>query len=194
MSMAVNSILLTVQELTSQRVWNTREGLVASYQYSEAQQIVQLLRDDVTMFGVLEILTALGSGKTFEEAYGAIPGRRTDFAASVAERIRAQGTTRFPLVIPYPRPPGIDFAPDSVAGPGAEGPTFVLWGFAPNSSVTLFIRGAATGFTNGSRSVVVDQYGVYWNRLGTSWPADTYEFTVTNNNGVTIRKSITKTN
>jgi hypothetical protein len=195
MSMAVNSRLFTTQELTSQRAWNAREGLAATYQYAEAQQIVQLLRDEVGISGIVEILRRLGAGETFEEAYQALPRRGTsDFSASVAARIRAQATSPVLPPRPYPTPPGIDFAADSAAGPGAEGPTFVLWGFAPSSSVTLSIRGAATGFTNGSRSQVVDEYGTYWNRLGTSWPADTYTFTVTTNTGLTIVKSITKTN
>jgi hypothetical protein len=60
--------------------------------------------------------------------------------------------------------------------------------------VTLAISGAATGFTSSSRFQIVDQYGVYWSRLGTSWPADTYSFTVTTNTGLTIVKSYTKTN
>ena len=88
----------------------------------------------------------------------------------------------------------MDFAADSPEGPGANGLTYVLWGFAPNSTITLSIRGAATGFTNSVPSRVVDEYGVYWNRLGTSWPADSYTFTVTTNTGVTIVKSITKSN
>jgi len=68
----------------------------------------------------------------------------------------------------------------------------VLYGYAPNAVLTLSIRGAATGFTNSSAFQVVDQYGVYWSRLGTSWPPDTYTFTITTNTGQTVTKSVTK--
>ena len=195
LSMAVNSSLFTVGELTSQLAWNSRKTPGADYQYAEAQAIVQLLRDELGGAGVLEILRLMGAGYTFEQAYQAMPRRGTsDFAGSVAARLRAQATSPVLPPRPYPTPPGIDFAPDSAAGPGADGPTFVLWGFTPNSTVTLAISGAATGFTSSSRFQVVDQYGVYWSRLGTSWPADTYSFTVTTNTGLTIVKSYTKTN
>ena len=194
MSMAVNSSLFTTQELTSQRTWNAREGLAVTYQYAEAQQIVQLLRDEVGLSGVLEILRLLGAGRTFEDAYQALPRRGTsDFSASVPARIRAQATSPIFPPRPYPTPPGIDLASDSIEGPGANGPTYVFWGFTPNSTVSLSISGAS-GATRSGISNTVDQYGLYWNRLGTAWPADTYTFTVTTNAGLTIRKTITKTN
>jgi len=195
LSMAVNSRLFTVEELTSQLVWNSRANPAADYQYAEAQAVVQLLRDELGDAGVLEILRLMAGGATFEEAYQAMPRRGTsDFAGTVATRLRAQATSPLLPPRPYPTPPGIEFAPDSPEGPGANGTTYVLWGFAPNSSITLSIRGAATGFTNSVPSRVVDELGMYWNRLGTSWPADTYTFTVTTNAGVTIVKSVTKTN
>jgi len=181
-SMAVNSRLFTVDELTSQRLWNSRQNPAADHQYAEAQQIVQLLRDELGIAGEIEILRLLGAGYTFDEAYQAMPRRiPTDFASTVAARIRASATA-----------PGIAFAPDSAAGTGANGPTFVLYGYAPNAVLTLSIRGAATGFTNSSAFQVVDQYGVYWSRLGTSWPPDTYTFTITTNTGQTVTKSVTK--
>jgi hypothetical protein len=156
--------------------------LAASYQYSEAQQVVQLLRDEVGQSGALEILRLIGAGYTFEEAYAAMPRRVVaDFAVSVPTRVRA-----------FAPSPGIAFAVDSAAGSGANGPTFVLYGFAPNSVVTLSIRGAATGFTNSSRFQIIDDYGTYSSRLGTSWPPDTYTFTVTTNTGQTITKVFTK--
>jgi hypothetical protein len=181
-SMATSGRLLTTAELTSQRSWNSRPGLASAYQYSEAQQIVQLLRDELGMAGVLEILRLIGAGFTFDEAYQAMPRRsRADFTASVFERIRAFATS-----------PGIAFAPDSFAGPGANGPTFVIYGYAPNSVVTVSITGSATGSTNSGRFQATDEYGVYWSRLGTAWPADTYTFTVTSNSGQTITKSVIK--
>jgi hypothetical protein len=182
-SMATNGRLFTVDELSSQRSWNSRQGLAGNYQYGEAQQIVQLLRDEMGIAGEIEILRLLGAGFTFAEAYQAMPRRSTtNFAASVPARIRAFATA-----------PGIAFAPDSIAGPGANGPTFVIYGFASSTQVSLSISGASTGFTNSTRFQILDEFGVYWSRLGTAWPPDTYTFTVTSNTGQVITRSVTKT-
>ena len=82
--------------------------------------------------------------------------------------------------------------PDSTAGSGANGPTFVIYGYAPNATVTVSISGAATGSTNNGRSQVLDEFGVYWSWLGTNWPADTYTFTVTSVGAPTVTKTVTK--
>ena len=182
-SMAANGRQLTTDELTSQGTWNARQGLVSTYQYAEASQIVQLLRNDIALAGQLQILSLLGAGRSFEEAYGAVTGRSwADFAASVPSRLRAIATS-----------PGIAFASDSFAGAGANGPTFVIYGYQPNSVVTLSIRGIATGFASSGRFQSVDAFGVYWSRLGTAWPADTYEFTVTSGSAATVTGTFTKT-
>jgi hypothetical protein len=181
-SMAVNGRALSTAELTSQGTWNAREGLLGRYQYAEASQIVQLLRNDIGIAAQLQILSLIGAGRTFEESYAAVTGRSwADFAASVPARLRALATS-----------PGIAFASDSTAGSGANGPTFVIYGYAPNATVTLSISGAATGSTNNGRSQVLDEFGVYWSWLGANWPADTYTFTVTSSGAPTVTKTFTK--
>jgi len=182
-SMAVNGRQLSTAELTSQGSWNSREGLMSRYQYAEASQIVQVLRNEIGFAGQLQILSLIGAGRTFEESYAAVTGRSwADFAASVPARLRALATS-----------PGIAFAADSTAGAGVNGPTFVIYGYPPNTSVTLSITGAATGFTNSGRFQVLDEFGVYWSWLGTNWPADTYTFTLTASGAPTVTKSVTKT-
>ncbi len=181
-SMAVNGRQLSTEELTSQGSWNSREGLLSRYQYAEASQITQLLRNEIGLAGQMQILSLMGAGHAFEEAYGAVTGRSwADFAASVPARLRAIATS-----------PGIAFASDSTAGAGVNGPTFVIYGYAPNSTVTLSISGTATGFTNSSRFHILDEFGVYWSWLGTNWPADTYTFTLTSGSAPTVTKSVTK--
>jgi len=183
-SMVVNGRQLSTDELTSQGTWNSRQGLLSTYQYAEASQIVQLLRNDIGLAGQMQILRLIGAGRTFTEAYGAVTGRSwPEFAASVPARLRALSTS-----------PGIAFAPDSTTGSGVNGPTFVLYGYQPNAVVTLSIRGAFTGASNNGRSQAVDEFGVYWSWLGTAWPADTYTFTVTSANGPTVTATFTKTN
>ena len=57
--------------------------------------------------------------------------------------------------------------------------------------VTLSIRGNATGASSSGQFRVVDEFGVYWSWLGTSWPADTYTFTATSG-GPTVTGTLTK--
>jgi len=181
-SMAVNGLQLSVDELTSQHSWNTREGPLGSYQYAEASQIVELLRGDIGVARQLQILSLIAAGRSFEDAYAAVTGRSwQDFAASVPARLRAIAPS-----------PGIAFAPDSAAGPGADGPSFVIYGFRPNTAVTLSIRGGATGFGSTGRTQIVDAFGVYWSRLGAAWPPDTYTFTVTHASGPAVTGTFTK--
>ena len=181
-SMAVNGLQLDVGELASQHAWNAREGALGSYQYAEASQIVELLRADIGAAGQLQILSVMAAGHPFEDAYAAVAGRPwADFAASVPARLRA--------IAPGP---GIAFALDSAAGPGAEGPSFVIYGYPPSAVVTLSIRGANTGSVNTGRSQIVDGFGVYWSRLGPAWPPDTYTFTVASSGVPTVTKTVTK--
>jgi len=168
-SLAATNQLFSLDQLTSQSVWNARAFPAVTYQYSEAQAVVQLLRNEVGISGEIAILESLAAGRTYDEAYAAATGRTTaTFASSIGVRLRAVGTS-----------PGIAFAPDSVVGGSATGPTFVLYGWPSNAVLSVSIVGLSTGLTNSTRSAFTDQYGVYSSRLGTSWPPDTYRFTVT---------------
>src|SRR4029078_4880563 len=110
-SMAASGKKLHTDQLTSQGTWNSRQGLLSTYQYAEASQIVQLLRSDIGLAGQMQILRLIGAGRTFREAYGAVTGRYwAEFAASVPARLRALATS-----------PGVAFAPDSTAGSGVNG-------------------------------------------------------------------------
>jgi hypothetical protein len=180
-SLAATDQLFSIDQLTSQTTWNARAFPAGIYQYSEAQGLVQLLRNEIGIAGEIFILESLAAGHTYDEAYAAISGRTTaTFASSISPRLRALGTS-----------PGIAFAPDSVAGGIATGPTFVLYGWSPNATLGVSIVGLATGFVNTARSAVADQYGVYWSRLGATWPPDTYRFTVTSGS-TSVTASFTK--
>ena len=78
-------------------------------------------------------------------------------------------------------------------GTSPNGPGYVLYGYVPNSTVTLNITGAASGFTNTNKAKQVDQYGVYVSALTSEWPPDTYTFTVTAPNLAPVTRTFTKT-
>ncbi|HEV8536494.1 MAG TPA: hypothetical protein VGR87_12395 [Candidatus Limnocylindria bacterium] len=164
-SMAATGQLLTLDQLTSQSVWNSRAAPAAFYQYAEASQAVQLLRTDVGHARQIRILELLGAGLTLEEAYEVVAGRSwAAFVASLPIRIRALAVS-----------PAIAFAPDAYLG-DSYGPTYVVYGLTPNSTLTLTITSPVTGRLVIQRQT--DAYGVYWNSLSPQWPPTTYTFTV----------------
>lgn len=157
----------SVADLTSQDAWNARTGAGAIAQYYEASQIVQLLRDDVGTAGVTRIFEAMGQGQTFDAAFLGVTGKSVaTFSSSVPSRLQALS-----LYYPY-----IATAPDE---PGGSGLSYILYGFAPNSTVNLEIRGMSSGFENTTKSWTVDAYGTRFIYFGPSWPADTYTITAT---------------
>jgi len=168
-SLAATNQLFSIDQLTSQSAWNARAFPAGTYQYSEAQAVVQFLRNEIGIAGEIGILESLAAGQSYDEAYAAATGRTTaTFAGTIAPRLRALGAS-----------PGIAFAPDSIVGGNATGPTFVLYGWSPNTAVSISIVGLTSGVMNARQTATIDQYGVYSSRLGTSWPSDTYRFTVT---------------
>jgi hypothetical protein len=157
----------TLEQLTSQDTWNARTGDAAVAQYYEASQIVQLLRDDIGTAGVTRIFDLMGQGQTFEAAFLAVAGKTvTTFSSSIATRLQALSQYH-----PY-----IATAADE---PGGAGLSYILYGFAPSSTVNLEILGLTNGYENTTKTWTVDAYGVRFIYFGAGWPADTYSFTAT---------------
>jgi hypothetical protein len=184
LSMTASGQLLALMDLVSQTSWNQRGGSGSGvYQYYEGQQAAQFLRDDIGLPGVIAVLTRMSQGQTYDQAYLAVSGMSSQtFATAFPARLAALASS-----------PGITLTADSPSGTGLNGPGYVLYGYVPNSTVTLNITGAATGVTNTNKTKQVDQYGVYVSSLGSEWPADTYTFTVTAPNLAAITKTFTKT-
>ena len=166
-SMVAARNYFTVADLTSQDTWNARTGAAATAQYYEASQITQLLRDDIGTAGVIRIFDLMGQGQQFDAAFLAVSGKTVaTFSSTVPSRLQALSQ-----VYPY-----IATAPDEPGGPGLS---YLLYGFAPSSTVNLDIVGAASGFQNTTKSWTVDAYGVRFIYFGPDWPADSYRMTAT---------------
>ncbi len=154
-----------VADLVSQKAWNARIGDAQDIEYFEASQLVGLLRTDVGTAGVTRIFDLMGKGNTFDAAFLAVTGKGVaEFAATAPTRLQALATSY----------PGIATASDTSAGGGVS---YVLYGFAPNSRVTLLVDGLTKGWSNTITSYAVDAYGTLWGYLGSAWPQDTYTFT-----------------
>jgi len=163
-SMAVTGTLLSLADMTDVGVWNDRSGPAGVYQYYAASQAVQLLRNDLGLTGTDRIFELMGQGLSFEAAYQTVSGQNLSaFATSYPTRVRALA----------PAYPGIATAPDTSSGPGLS---FMLYGFAPNTSVTVQVSGAAN---SGPNPITTSTYGTYLAYLGGTWPSGNYTISAT---------------
>jgi len=163
-SMAATGGLFSISALTSQAQWNARAGTQKEYEYYQAAQMVQLIRDDIGQASYLRIFDLMAQRQTFDQAYLAVSGQSlATFSGSVATRLRALA----------PAYPGIATAAY------AQQLSIQLYGFTPGSSVTLAISGPSRS----NSTVTVNEYGFYSTNLGSSWRAGEYSITATGPNG-----------
>jgi hypothetical protein len=163
-SMAANSKLFSIPEISSRELWNSRSDPALTDQYYQATQLVQLLRNDLGQAGVLRIIELMGAGQTFEAAYAAQAGRPfASFSESVPTRLRALA----------PSYPGVATASDNPRGAGLS---FDLYGFTPSSQVTLYVNGPAS---SAPRTVTASSTGTFFSYLDAAWPPGQYTVTAT---------------
>ena len=175
-----------VSELASQDDWNARTGDPGELQYYEASQIAQLLRDDIGQSKMIDIFERLDRGEPFDAAFLAESGQPVaQWESTVPSRL--QGISTF-----YP---AIETADDE---PGGGGLSYILYGFWPNTTVTIEIVGERRGFENTQKTSTVDAAGTRSSYLGPEWPDDTYAITATGltapghvTPGVTVTVSVT---
>jgi hypothetical protein len=175
-SMAARDLLPSLADMQDLTTWNGRSGLDASYQYLVAAQAVRFLRADLGPLKLSALLESIRTGTGLPAGYTALTGRSFDeFVASFPARARAAAE---PL-------PGLAVAPDSPEGPGIS---LIAYGFAPGSSLTVQVSGAATGRS----SKGVDKFGNELIVLGGDFPAGRYTATATNTVGERATLTFTK--
>lgn len=163
-SMAATNTLMPLSSLDSPTLWSARRGTAGFYQYLEATQAVLFLREDIGQAGIVRILELMGQGRTFGDAYAIVAGKPfSEFAAAFPARAKALA----------PSSPGVVAVEDSPIGPGLS---FMAYGFAPLSLVTVSVRSSTheavvTGLTT--------QFGTRFLYLPDSWADGTYNITVT---------------
>jgi hypothetical protein len=123
-SMAATGTLIPLNALVSQRAWNALTDWAGYFKYQQSASTVELLREDVGGAApIARIYERLRRGQNLAQAYAALTGRSfDDFVANLPDRMRA--------AVP--------------AGPGliAVTPTtYLLYGFPPESTVTLTVSG-----------------------------------------------------
>lgn len=172
-SMVAVGNYFSVPDLASQETWRSRQGFSALYEYSEAAQIVQLLRDDVGIAGEVRIFDLMGQGRTFDAAFQTVTGKTlAAFSSTIATRLRALSAS-YPYLATADTPDG--------------GLIYILYGFQPSSTVTLDIVDPgqeemwrllrAVGVKNAAPNYSVNAYGVSEAVVQAS--RGTYTFTAT---------------
>ena len=172
-SAAVTGTMPSLASITALRDFQALDGRLG---YIVGAQAVTFLKDDIGMAGIRKMLSAVGVGHYWDDAYREVSGKTWEsFTVSFPERVRALA----------PRYPGVAFAADTAAGPGAS---YVLYGYDPGSSVRVTIDSARFG---GSETKSASAQGCLYGFLGASWPSGSYSFTASGRAGSvssTLRK------
>jgi hypothetical protein len=138
-SMAVTGTVIPLNTLVSQGAWNALTDWAGYFKYQEAARAVELLREDVGGTApIARIYERLRRGSNLAQAYAALTGRSfDDFVATLADRMRAAAPAGQGLI-------------------GVAQVNYLLYGFAPASTITVTVSGP-----RGSESwpVVVSPFG-----------------------------------
>src|SRR4029079_10731214 len=155
--------------LPLERLANADEAFpVLADQIANATESVRLLESDVTRAGCLRILDRLARKDTFEDAFRNATGMPfSRFTATLQPRLQALA----------PSYPGIATAPADPSGPGL---TYVIYGFAPSSPVSVLLRGNGL---QAQETRTVSAHGCSAGNFTPAWPTGSYDITATGANG-----------
>ena len=123
-SMAETGTLIPLNALVSQLAWNALSDWAGYFKYQEAARAVELLREDIGTDAPIALLyDRMRRGQNVAQAYASLTGRSFDeFVSGLPARMRGA----------VPQSQGlIAVAPES----------YLLYGFAPATTVTLTISG-----------------------------------------------------
>ena len=144
--------------------------------YIVGAQAVTFIKDDIGMDGIRKLLSAVGIGHFWDDAYREVSGKTwNSFVTAFPARVRALAS----------RYPGVAFAADSPEGAGVS---YVLYGYDAGSAVRVTIENARFG---GSSTKSASASGCLFGFLAANWPAGSYTFTASGGAGLvtsTVRK------
>src|SRR5438093_5163231 len=129
-SMAATGTLIPLSSLVSQLAWNALTDWAGYYKYQEAARATELLREDIGGGAPMaRMYDRIRRGQNVAQAYAELAGRSCEgFVAGLPARMRQ-------IAAPSP---GIVTLPGIPEGVGAS---YLLYGFAPGTTVILTISG-----------------------------------------------------
>jgi hypothetical protein len=163
-AMAETGTLIPLNTLVSQLSWNALVDWAGYFKYQEAARAVELLREDIGGdTPIARLYERLRAGSNLAQAYAALTGRSfNEFVDGLSARMRAAVPDRAGLV---------PVAPQS----------YLLYGFAPGSTITLTVSGP-----RGSETwpVVVSPFGSSFDGIPPSRARGGYTVTAQTDLGV----------
>jgi hypothetical protein len=172
-SMAATNTLIPLSTLVSQLSWNALTDWAGYYKYQEAARATELLRADVGGTApIARVYEHLRRGENLAQAYAALTGRSFDeFTATLARRMSPDS----------PAAPAVA----TVAETESVAPSYLLYGFAPSSTVTLTISGPRSSETS---DVQVSPFGAVFDTIPTTRSPGGYTISVQYAGGVLTAK------
>jgi len=173
-SMAATNTLIPLNTLVSQLTWNSLTDWAGYYKYQEAARATELLREDVGGDApIARIYERIRRGENLAQAYAALAGRSFDeFVAGLGERMRAA----------VPPAPGMITLP---LAPEGSGSSYLLYGFAPTTTVTLTISGPRGSETS---PVTISPFGAVFDGLPATRSPGGYTLSIQHPGGVITAK------
>ena len=168
-SMVSTSTVMPLASLWTQSQWNAIGDWAGYYKYQEAARATELLRADVGDHAIARVYARLRAGEDLARAYATLTGRSFDtYLATLSDRLAAE----------IPKGPAI-----ALSAPGAEGhgTSYLLYGFAPEATVTLRLR---TKQLDESQEITVSPQGAYFGTIDDSYPQGSYTITAASGNAV----------
>jgi hypothetical protein len=128
-SMAATETLIPLNTLVSQLSWNALTDWAGYYKYQEAARATELLRADIGAAPIARLYERIRRGENVAQAYATLTGRSfADFVIELPARMR-EGVSSTPGMVTIP------------ATPEGVGPSYLLYGFGPSSTVIVTITG-----------------------------------------------------
>ena len=151
-SMAATETLIPLNTLVSQLSWNALTDWAGYYKYQEAARATELLRADIGgETPIARLYDRLRRGENVAQAYSALTSRSfDDFVAGLGARMR-EGLPRGPAIVTV------------ATAPEGAGASYLLYGFAPSSTVSVTITSVHSTET---WPLTVSPFGASFDGLG----------------------------
>ena len=175
-SMAATDTLLPLNGLVSQLAWNALTDWAGYFKYQEAARATELLRADIGGSNpIAQLYGRIRRGENVARAYAALTGRSfDDFVARLPSRMR-EGMSG----------PGLLTLASTPEGGGGS---YLLYGFAPSSTVLLTLSGPRSTET---WPLVISPFGSNFDGIGAQRARGVYTISVQHAAGV-ITANLTK--
>ncbi|HLQ05488.1 MAG TPA: hypothetical protein VK197_07535 [Verrucomicrobiae bacterium] len=175
-SMVTSNSLMPLTSLWTQAQWNAIGDWAGYYKYQEAARATELMRTDIGDRAIPLLYARIRSGIDVPRAYTSLTGKSFEsFVASLPSRLQA---------IAGPGP-GIVA---TTQGADGQGPSFLLYGFPPETHIALRLRARHSDET---QDVAVSPQGAYFGSIDDGYAPGAYVITATAN-GITVLTTVTK--